>query len=669
MGLRTVVVPPEMRDLFRRAEDVVSQFFRDRRDTPERGAIEIFGERYVLVRAASLSVEFFGLARNLYGVGREAEADAFARNLLFDLAHAIGRSDAHNFHAKMHLEDPIARLSAGPVHFAYTGWARVDILPDSTPVPGPDYVLVYEHAYTFESDAWLRAGETRDFPVCIMNAGYSSGWCEASFDLRLVATEILCRAKGDPCCRFVMAPPERIEEHVARYVGTPREGVPASRYEIPDLFARKRIEEELRRAHDELEVRVMERTAELTAANERLRAEMEERARVETRLRQANKLEAIGRLAGGIAHDFNNLLAIMMTRAALLTNNLRVRLPPDDASWEELGQIQDSIARATKLTRQLLTLGRPQVLQPETLDLNAVVAELGRTVLPLVGESVELVTHLADHLDPILADRGQIDQIVINLVVNARDAMPRGGTLTLCTEQLALTAPFAIDTGELLPGRYVVLSVDDTGTGMDEETLARAFDPFFTTKPDGKGTGLGLSTVYGIVRHAGGGIRVETAPGRGTRFSTYFPVVGRSTPPGPAVEEPPPARGTETLLLVEDRDELRRALEDVLRACGYTVLTARSGADALEIVSRKEQVLDLLVTDIVMPRMGGGELASRVLALRPGTKIIFMSGYAPEGALVETRAAMGRAFIAKPFRPEELVSRVRELLDAKATDS
>ncbi|MHC4403042.1 MAG: PAS domain S-box protein [Planctomycetota bacterium] len=247
MALKTVQVPREIEQVFAEAEAVVSRFFAGIVHDPSQGTIEIGGERYLLVRAASLSVEFFALVRNLFGARREAEADEFARNILFDLAHAVGKSDAQTFHAKMGLEDPIARLSAGPVHFAHAGWAFVNIFPESRPSPDEDYCLIYDHPYSFEADAWLNRQPKTDAPVCVMNSGYASGWCEASFGLPLVATEILCRARGDAHCRFIMAPPERIADHVRRYLRdrpdiTPR----AESHAIPELFARKRMEEELR---------------------------------------------------------------------------------------------------------------------------------------------------------------------------------------------------------------------------------------------------------------------------------------------------------------------------------------------------------------------------------------------------------------------------------------
>jgi two-component system cell cycle sensor histidine kinase/response regulator CckA len=644
-----------MEESFRAAEDVVSRYFAERQSDPTRGTIEIFGERYVLVRAASLSVEFFAMVGELFGAGREDEADAFARNILFDLAHAIGKSDAQSFHAKMNLSDPIAKLSAGPVHFAHTGWAFVDIHPESIPSAGEGYFLVYDHPYSFESDAWLQSVRTRSSPACIMNAGYSSGWCEESFGVQLVAAEILCRARGDQHCRFVMAHPRHIEGHIARYTSAHPDFAGLGAYAIPDLFSRKRAEEELQRSHSELERRVEERTAELRTSNARLEEEMNERARVEQVLRQAQRLEAIGRLAGGIAHDFNNLMGIVLAHADMLAR----KAPPELRL--HTAEIHAATARAAALTQQLLTFSRGRAMHEERLDLARVVTALGELVRPILGEDVELETDLAADAGAVQADKGQLEQIVLNLVINARDAMPTGGHLTIRVARMELERELAVVGATLAPGRYVSLSIEDTGSGIHPNALPYVFDPFFTTKPDGLGSGLGLSTVYGIVLQSGGGIVVDSEPGLGTRFTIHLPWVGESgaEPAAPTPAPDPPGHGT--ILLVEDEDELRDSLAMALQLYGFEVLVAPTPLGALELARDNAERIDVLVTDVVMPELSGPELAERVRAIAPRAQVILVSGYAPEKVLPEgVRESV--TLLQKPFLPSQLARVLRELV-------
>lgn len=660
MRLKTVRVPETIAAPFAAVEDLVSRFFRERRDDPQHGTIEIFGERYLLVRAASLSVEFFALVADLYGPGREREADEFSRNILFDLAHAVGKSDARNFHTKMGLSDPIARLSAGPIHFAHAGWAFVDIDPTSHPAPGRDYYLLYDHPYSFEADAWLRAGKKRDFAACLMNAGYSSGWCEESFGVELVATEVTCRAKGDRQCRFIMAHPEVVEQRVRDYFA--REGGAGPEAEgavqIPDFFARKRMEEELRRARDELEARVDERTAELRRSNELLRREMEERQLIEKQLLQTQKLEALGRFAGGIAHDFNNLTAIVTANAELIAR----RLPPGDPCRSFVDEILSAGRHAAGLTHRLLAFSRAQVITHEVVDVARVVRDLARMLGRVIGEDVTLELVVDDDTGSTLADRGQLEQIVMNLVVNARDAMrPKGGTLTIETKCVTLDEANASVAGAP-PGAYVLLSVADTGSGMNEDVLAHLFDPFFTTKTRGHGTGLGLSTVYGIVKQAGGGIHVESAPARGSRFDVYLPRVAPSRAPV-GRDEAAPRGGSETILLVEDQEPLRRAVSAILSDLGYAVLEAVDGAEALRILREPGSDVALLLTDVLMPKMRGPELAEIALAEQPGLHVLFVSGFVDDLSTLRLAGGKRPKLLAKPFALDALAAKVREALD------
>ncbi len=632
--LRTVRVPAGVEDLFAAAEHVVSKYFRERKDDPEHGTIEISGERYVLLRAASLSVEFFGLVRELYGPGRAAEADEFARNILFDLAHAIGRKDAKRFHQKMGLTEPIAKLSAGPIHFAHAGWAFVHIFPESRPTPDDEYFLLYEHPYSFESDAWLRAGESRDFPVCIMNAGYSSGWCQESFGLQLVAAEVRCRARGDDTCRFVMAPPNRIEAHVRQEVKT---GVSF----IPDFFARKRAEEQLRQAHSELERRVVERTLALER-------EMEERRRVERELQRQHKLQALGRLAGGVAHDFNNLMAVVLTNGALLERTL----PANDPRRRYAEEMIHAVHRAADLTRQLLAFGSTLPGERERVELDVAVANLARMLGRLIGDDVELEIDLDAPGCHILATRSEIDQVIVNLVVNARDALPAGGRIRVATERA-------------LGADVVFLRVTDSGIGMTPETQASIFDPFFTTK-EGAGTGLGLSTVYGIVQRGGGSIAVESKPGEGSTFTITWPVAA------PAITPPPPPDTTadaaagrgELVLFVEDQPRLREAIGRCLHELGFRPLSASDPREALNLLEAGARP-DLFLTDLMLPQMSGVELADHVEAAIPGVAVLFMSGNPSD--VLDDRKARGKPvdFLPKPFTLDGLAAAVRRALDQR----
>jgi PAS domain S-box-containing protein len=392
--------------------------------------------------------------------------------------------------------------------------------------------------------------------------------------------------------------------------------------------------------------------------------DMTERRRLEEQLLQSQKMEAVGRLAGGIAHDFNNLLTAVAGYSELLLREL----PEGDPSRESAEEIRQAGNRAAALTQQLLAFSRRQVLEPRVLDLNAVITGMERMLRRVIGEDVELTSSLDPELWRTRADPGQIEQAILNLVVNARDAMPRGGQLTLETANVELDETFAGHYATVHPGPHVMLAVSDTGVGMDAELQARLFEPFFTTKAHGKGTGLGLSTTYGIVKQSGGSIWVYSEPGHGTTFKIYLP---RCEEPIEDRVAPPPARetaapGTESVLLVEDEPEVRRLVEKLLRLKGYRVLSAASPADAIAISRRHEASIDLLLTDVIMPGMNGREL-SRVLApTRPSMRVLYMSGYTDVGVSQQGILARGTAFLSKPFTPEALARKVREVLDGPA---
>jgi two-component system cell cycle sensor histidine kinase/response regulator CckA len=398
------------------------------------------------------------------------------------------------------------------------------------------------------------------------------------------------------------------------------------------------------------------RPAELVLVND-----VTERRRLEDQLRQAGRIEAIGRLAGGVAHDFNNLLSLIIGYSELLLEGLS----PVDPRRKSAEEIRAAGQRAASLTRQLLAFSRKQVLQPEVLDLNEVAERTGKMLRRLIGEDIELVFKLDPVLHAVLADRGQIEQVLLNLAVNARDAMPDGGTVTVESANVQLDAAYAWQHNPIQAGHYVMLAFSDTGHGMDAKTKSHIFEPFFTTKETGKGTGLGLATVYGIVKQSEGFIWVYSEPGQGATFKIYLPPTGVAIPVMAAEETlaPESVHGRETILVVEDEAPLRELAADFLRGCGYHVLEAGNGADALDLVLNLSGHLDLLVTDVVMPGMSGRALAERLAERAADTKVLYLSGYTDEAIHRHGVLEPGVALLQKPFRLADLARRVREILD------
>ena len=386
------------------------------------------------------------------------------------------------------------------------------------------------------------------------------------------------------------------------------------------------------------------------------------RKRLEEQLRQSQKMEAVGQLAGGVAHDFNNLLTVISGNSDLLQSDL-----PANESWQELiAEIQQAARQAAGLTRQLLAFSRQTVLEPKVLDVNDVVREHEKMLRRLIGEDVQLMAVLDLALAPVKVDPGQLGQVIMNLAVNARDAMPQGGKLTIETRNVALDDRSAAMVCGATPGRYVLLAVDDTGVGMAPDVQARIFEPFFTTKGPAKGTGLGLATVYGIVKQSGGFISVCSEPGRGTTFKILFPAAEMPV----STEEPAVhavARGSETILLVEDEDAVRSVVRRVLRQAGYTVLEAGQGGEAIQLAGQYAGSIDMLITDVIMPEMGGRELVERLTSLRPGLKVMYLSGYTRDAIIRHGVLQAEVAFLAKPFTNAALATKIRQVLDQPAT--
>ena len=388
--------------------------------------------------------------------------------------------------------------------------------------------------------------------------------------------------------------------------------------------------------------------------------DISERVKLEGQLRQAQKMEAIARLAGGVAHDFNNLLTIILGYSQLT----RSRFRPEQPIARNLEEIEQAAHRATALTRQLLAFSRQQVLQPKVLDLNRVVLELDKMLRRLIGEDIELRTCATPELGPIKADQSQIEQIVLNLVVNARDAMPEGGKLTIETGNVELDQGYVRTRPDLAPGPYVLLAVSDTGCGMGEETRARIFEPFFTTKEVGKGTGLGLSTVHGIVKQSGGHIEVYSEPGHGSSFRIYLPRADEAlmAAPRPPAEEGA-FRGTETVLVVEDEEQVRAVIRETLKSQGYTVLEATSGWEGLALCERQDRLFDLVISDVVMPGLSGPDLGACIAELQPETRLLYISGYTERATIHHGVLGPETPFLQKPFTPDSLLRKVREVLD------
>jgi len=387
--------------------------------------------------------------------------------------------------------------------------------------------------------------------------------------------------------------------------------------------------------------------------------------RLQQQVLQSQKMEAVGRLAGGIAHDFNNLLTVITSYSDLLLEDLA----PDDGKRDDLEQVRKAADVAAALTRQLLAFSRQQVVEPRVVSLNVVVEGLQKILRRVIGEDIDLTTTLAPDLGPVRADVGQLEQVLMNLAVNARDAMPTGGRLTVETANVEHDPEFARDREAAAVRRFAMLAVTDTGCGMDEATKARIFEPFFTTKEPGKGTGLGLATVYGIVKQAGGFIWVYSEPGQGTSFKIYLPQVDAPAERATAATGTPLPRGTETVLLVEDAAAVRAVTKQVLERQGYTVVEASDGEVALRLAQRERGPIRLLLTDVVMPRVSGRELAEQLTRARPDLKVLYASGYTDDSVVRHGILELGTAYLQKPFSPESLARKVRDVLDAPPTRS
>jgi PAS domain S-box-containing protein len=487
---------------------------------------------------------------------------------------------------------------------------------------------------------------------------------EGSLDaMRLTDSEGILLRVNAAYCRLVARPREELEgrSFSLNYSEWGRAEALARHREQFDTGRCESADDRLIRLWDEREVHLEFSSSFLEVPGQppallSIIRDVSDRVALERRLRQSQKMDAIGRLAGGIAHDFNNLLTAINGYSQLLYNALR-----DDDQRELASEVIKAGVRAADLTRQLLAFSRNQLLTPLVLDLNAVVGDMASLLRRLIGEDIELTASIEPGLWLVRADPGCLEQVIVNLAVNARDAMPRGGRLTIETRNVILDEEYVRTRPDARIGPHVLLAVSDTGSGMDEPTLARIFEPFFSTKGE-KGTGLGLATVYGAVKQSGGHLGVYSEPGKGAAFKVYLPRAEGQPSSGRSAQGLPPRGGGETVLLAEDDESIRILAERILQNCGYSVLVAGDGREALEMATRHAGPIDLLVTDVVMPHLGGGQLAQRLGAVRPGLKVLFLSGYTDDAVVRHGVLEQGAAFLHKPFTIAALARKVRETL-------
>lgn len=620
----------------------LSRYFQSLGVSPREGSLRLSGDRYLLVRAASLSREFFLLVQEL--LGSDGESESVALDLAYDLAHAIGRSDARWFHQRFPQADLSERLFLGPAHFAHAGWGEVELDESSRLVAGPGFLLRFVHRHSFEADVWLDSGQAAPFPVCAMNAGYSSGWTSEAFGQPLSTVEIRCRAMGHEACRFVMASPSelpRILEEEAS--GPPPDATGRRPWKIPDPFLRQRMEQELRRSREEMERRVRERTEELSRLAARLQDEIIQREQAEQRAIDAARWEASVQVAGGISHDFNNLMGVVIGEIERLEH----RFPPGTAEAEALSRAQAGCRAAASLSLQLLEFVRPGSRPDGSANAAPVIRETIGLLERVLPREVRLEARVPDHLGSVALDPDRLTRILTHLLLHARDRLPRGGRITFTASRQQEPEG---------PGR-ILLQVRHEGTSRDSGPSVPGF-------PQGGLSGLGIAAAQRILEACGGILSIDTKTDREGGFQVTLP----AAPAGPLAQVPthqekPPRGSGEVLLVVEDHLALQRLLHEVLGQAGYEVLSTANPEEALLWIRDPGRRLDLLLTDVILPGMNGGDLAKQALTSRPSLKVLFMSGY-PDDHLGRAGVEVeGMDLLQKPFSPSVLLREVHRLLD------
>jgi signal transduction histidine kinase/FixJ family two-component response regulator len=617
----SVTVPDELKPLFDLAQQTVGSYFRDLKMDPSKGTIEIHDQRYVLVRASTLSKDFLDTVQKLYADRGAAEAFSIGKNLLFDISHVIGMNDARNFHSKMNLTDPIAKLSAGPVHFAYSGWAFVDILPESHPSADDDFLLVYNHPYSFEADSWKRAGKVAESPVCIMNTGYSSGWCEESFGLPLTAVEVTCTAKGDERCTFIMSPPHKIQEHIDRYHHQSHGAFKKQdQYEIPTFFERKKVEEEMHRS--------------------KLLAEESAKAKSD--------------FVANMSHELRTPLSVILGFSDLLSQtglsyDQSEYLKAIHSAGENLLNVINDILDLSKLDAGKFSLAKIRFRIPELMHaMQIMFAEKAKDKNLVLDCHADVALY-----HPVIGDQQRLNQILMNLIGNAIKFTESGSVLVSC--KIAQQED-----------RNIVLkfSVSDTGIGIPADKLETVFERFSQADSDITrkygGTGLGLAIARQLVTLLGGTLEVQSEPGKGTQFSFSLPftyaaedAVQHGQHAGTRQHE----YGVKSILVVEDSIMNQKLTKIMLDNNGFESVVAANGAEAVELL--KERSFDLILMDIQMPVMDGCQAAYHIRKdLGNRTPIIAMTAHALEGEREKCIREGMNDYLAKPFRENQLLDMI-----------
>ena len=623
----TVKTFDDIAPLFEAAEKTVGDYFSRMVVDPAKASIEIAGQRYILLRASSLSVDFFNTIRQLYADKGEDEAFSIGQNFLFDIAHVIGLKDAKNFHEKMGLVDPLSKLSAGPVHFAYSGWAFVDLMDDSVPSPDENFYIHYQHPYSFEADSWIQAGVQSKTPVCIMNSGYSSGWCEESFGISLTAVELSCRACGDERCTFIMAPPHKIEGHLQQYE-TNSGHVNNKSYTIPSFFIRKEVEEQIRLAKEKAE---------------------------------ASDLAKSDFLAN-MSHEIRTPLHAIMGYADLLQAD---NLPEKYSSF--INNIRDNSQHLLNLVNGILDLSKIEagqlLLNPEPcnfIELLHKSNDIAKTLLSKQKE-IDIKLSIPSNVNKfIITDGTKLQQILYNLLSNA----------------IKFTAEGQISWGVTLDAKSNQLHffVTDTGIGIDDEMLEIVFDKFKQADSSISrkfgGTGLGLTITKRLVELLGGQIEVHSQIDKGTSFNFNLPYQPYHSKLHDDENNKPlnsSNKSTFNILLVDDNEINLKLTAFILKKHGYTVSIARNGEEALNSYFENQDKIDLILMDIQMPVMDGLEatLLIREKAADDPIPIIALSAHAMKGDMERCLEAGCNAYLTKPIGPDELIKKIQQMLIKK----